>query len=306
MGCFIDPSAFSPNEARKLRRQLGDLQSSLLLTGLSPSSSGGWREGVCRPKPWLLPANFGQLSCRQMIQYCLPGCKVAGHYRYQDFCRTNGLSATQVSIPFAAAQLLQPAFFKSKPRSFQLSVCNLGQLESIAKDDDPSFRQIQTSTAGWINCLRYMPSMKLLPGSHCPFIEPSRTSNYCAFIKPDGGGALAGFTTTRPGSQSLGQGGAAFRKQAAMRCIWAATVARFHQLARREWGLSSNGCDLPTSCGELRAGALDLREPPGSCSHNCSNAFKGETACGLISKGVNSREILIPAKDPIVLSAKSL
>jgi len=155
----------------------------------------------------------------------------------------NGLSATQVSIPFVWAQHLHSAFFKSKPRSIQFLVCTwvTGEIRErmIASSD-----RIQNFNS-WpgIICLRYA-SDELACRIRMLIHRSRQTSNY-GLYQPDGRELwriyhYLGLVL----SPWPGRGAFASRLHAV---IWAANGGRFHQLGSTESGDFLQKAAMPTS-----------------------------------------------------------
>lgn len=283
------PSAFSPNEARNYRRQWGDLcQELTALTGLSHQLVEDGGEGGLQTEAVAFASYFGNYLGRQMIHTaCLD---VGGGTTDISIWQDNGL-LHQVSIPFAGRNICT-SILQSKPSFIQFLFAP-GVTGEIAKDDaklrqDPNFNS-------WLdNCLRYA-SDELLQ-DRMPIHRAEQDKQLLGFIRlmaVSFGGIYHYLGLVLKALAREGR----LRKQAAMPVYLGGNGARFINWLD-ESGAFSKGCDADILMEELQrrsSGFVESRQ--GAAPTTLSNAFKDETACGLISKGVNLQGNFDPRKD---------
>jgi len=216
-----------------------------------------------------------------MISYCCLG--LGGGTTTQHPGRTNGASGTRFSIPFCWAQHLATSILQSNRLVHSILLfCTWGHWRDREKmmPSSKTGSKLQYSWL-WIICLRLCPPMNCCRNRMPISRARAGTKQLLGFIKGLNGGELLGrgkyFTTTvRPGSQALGQGGAPSQAGCNTVVSGGNRCPFFHQLARREWGLSSKGCGCDILMEEPAAQeALDCkRSPPGSpAPTTLSNAF---------------------------------
>jgi len=188
MGCFLNPSAFSPNEARNYRRQWEILcQELTALTGLSHQLvEMAGKEGSA-DEPWLLPAISANYLGRQMIFICLPGMVGGAHYRHQHLAGQWAYCHRFLS-PLLGATSAQHVFNQNPRHS--IFCLHLGVTGEIAKDDAKLDEIARTSNSWLDNCLRDA-SDELLQ-DRMPIHRAERDKQLFGLYQPDGGELWAG------------------------------------------------------------------------------------------------------------------
>ncbi len=286
------PSAFSPNETRNYRRLWGDLcQDLTTLTGLRHKLLEDGGEGGLQTEAVAFASYFGNYLARQMVHTaCLD---VGGGTTDMSIWQENEL-LHQVSIPFAGRNICT-SILQSKP-SFIRFLFAPGVTGDIT-DDDAKLRQDPNFSSRIDNCLRY-ESEELLR-DRMPIHRAEQDKQLLGFVSimaVSFGGIYhyLGLIIKALANEDR------LRKQAAVPVYLGGNGARFINWLD-ECGAFSAGCDADCLMEELQrrsSGFLNSRE--GTATTTLSNAFKDETACGLISKGVNLKGSFDPRKDPMI------
>lgn len=286
------PSAFSPNEARNYRRLWGDLCKELTtLTGLRHELMEDGGEGGLQTEAVAFASYFGNHLARQLVHTaCLD---VGGGTTDMSIWQENEL-LHQVSIPFAGRDICT-GILRSKPSFFRFLFAN--EMNNNAADDDTKIFQGQNFNCWVDNHLRYTSDELLRDRMPIHRAEGDKhLMGFVSLMAVSFGGIYhyLGLVLKALASEGL------LRKQTAVPVYLGGNGARFINWLD-ECGAFSAGCDADNLMEELQrmsSGFLGSRE--GSATTTLSNAFKDETACGLISKGINLKGSFDPRKDPII------
>ena len=286
------PSAFSPNEARNYRRLWGDLCQELTnLTGLQHRLLEDGGEGGLQTEAVAFASYFGNYLARQMVHTaCLD---VGGGTTDMSIWQENEL-LHQVSIPFAGRNICT-SILQSKP-SFIRFLFAPGITGDIA-DDDAKLRQDPNFNSWLDNCLRY-ESDELLK-DRMPIHRAEQDKQMLGFVSlmaVSFGGIYhyLGLVLKALAKEGL------LHKQAPVPVYLGGNGARFINWLD-ECGAFSAGCDADNLMEELQrrsSGFVNCRQ--GTAKTTLSNAFKDETACGLISNGVNLKGNFDPRMDYVI------
>lgn len=286
------PSAFSPNEARNYRRLWGDLcQDLTTLTGLRHQLLEDGGEGGLQTEAVAFASYFGNYLARQMVHTaCLD---VGGGTTDISIWQENAL-LHQVSIPFAGRNICT-SILQSKP-SFIRFLFAPGITGDIT-DDDAKLRQDPNFNSWLDNCLRYA-SDELLR-DRMPIHRADQDKQLLAFVSVMAVSLGGIYHYLGLVLKALAREGR-LRKQAPVPVYLGGNGARFINWLD-ESGAFSTGCDADTLMEELQRRSSEFPDSrQGAATTTLSNAFKDETACGLISKGVNLTGDFDPRKDPMI------
>lgn len=293
------PSAFSPNESRGYQRLWKDLCDDLSqITGLSQkfiidaSSSSLQTEAVA------FASYFGNYHASQMVHTaCLD---VGGGTTDISIWQDNTL-LHQVSIPFAGRDIctkvlqLKPSFirFLFPPH-----------LTSNIADNEAKLRQDPNFNSWVDNCLRYdsqdflserMPIHRGQDGN-------KQLESFVSLMAISFGGLYHYLGIILKCLSKEGR----LRKQAPMPVYLGGNGARFmHWLD--ESGAFSKQCDADLLMEALQKLSIDVDSAArASAPTTLSDAFKDETACGLISKGINLQGNFDPRDDIMFAGEKMI
>jgi hypothetical protein len=234
---------------------------------------------------------FGNYLARQMVHTaCLD---VGGGTTDMSIWQDNEL-LHQVSIPFAGRNICT-SILQSKP-SFIRFLFAPGITGDIA-DDDAKLRQDPNFNSWLDNCLRY-ESDKLLK-ERMPIHRVDQDKQMLSFVSlmaVSFGGIYhyLGLVLKALAKEGL------LHNQAPVPVYLGGNGARFINWLD-ECGAFSAGCDADNLMEELQrrsSGFVNSRQ--GTAKTTLSNAFKDETACGLISNGVNLRGNFDPRMDYVI------
>jgi hypothetical protein len=291
------PSAFSPNEARQYRRLWIDLCTELTsLTGLRHQIFQDGGNGGLQTEAVAFASYFGNYRNRQLVHTsCLD---VGGGTTDLSIWQENSL-LHQVSLPFAGHDLCtdilqgKPSFIR-----FLFAPSTTGEIS----DNDAKLRQDRNFHSWVDNCLRY-ESDELL-SDRLPIFRSEQQPQLLEFISlmAVGFGGLyhylglilraldqAGVITSRvPTPVYLGGNGARFLN-------WLDPS-----------GVFSRGCDSDQLLEALQCKSAGFNEAiDGAASTTLSDAYKDETACGLISLGKNLRGDFDP-RDELMFAGEAM
>ena len=283
------PSAFSRNEARNYRQCWTDLCSELKeATGLDHQFVEDSGESGLQTEAVAFARYFGNHLNRPMIHTaCLD---IGGGTTDISIWQENNL-LHQVSIPFAGRDLCT-RMMQQKPAFIRLLFTS-GSAGDIG-NDEVKLRQDPNFNSWFDNCLRYESSNLLK--EKLPILRNQQNSQLIEFISIMAIGFAGVYHYLGLILKGLQKEGS-LKKSSAMPVYMGGNGARFmHWLD--ESGCFSKGCDgdeLMEAIQSISAGFLT--EASGNAATTLSNAFKDETACGLISKGVNLSGTFDPRQD---------
>lgn len=291
------PSAFSPNESRSYQRLWKDLCTELTaLTGLKQQILMDGGEGGLQTEAVAFASYFGNYRASQMVHTaCLD---VGGGTTDISIWQDNTL-LHQVSVPFAGRDICTRVL-QSKPSFIRFLFTPL--LTGNMTDNEAKLRQNPNFNSWLDNCLRY-DSQELLT-ERMPIHRAEQNKQLLGFISLMAisfGGLYHYLGLILKALKKEGR----LRKQAAMPVYIGGNGARFlHWLD--ESGAFNSGCD-----GDLLFETLQRQSSgfptgsKGSASTTLSDAFKDETACGLISKGLNLQGDFDP-RDEVMIAGEQL
>lgn len=283
------PSAFSRNEARSYCKCWTDLCTELnAITGINHKFIEDSGEGGLQTEAIAFASYFGNYLNRPMVHTaCLD---VGGGTTDISIWQDNTL-LHQVSIPFAGRDIctrvmqLKPAFIR-----LLFSGGSAGDIGN----DEAKLRQDPNFNSWFDNCLRYETGVLLK--DRIPMLRSQQEKQLVEFVSLlaiSFAGVYHYLGLILRGLQQEGS----LRKQAAMPVYMGGNGARFMNWLD-ESGSFSKGCDSDELMEAIQAMSAGFAE---SSSNNAtttlSDAFKDETACGLISKGVKLKGIFDPRKD---------
>lgn len=283
------PSAFSRNEARIYRKCWADLCTELrVITGIDHEFIEDSGEGGLQTEAVAFASYFGNYLNRPMVHTaCLD---VGGGTTDVSIWQDNTL-LHQVSIPFAGRDIctrvmqLKPSFIR-----FLFTVGSAGDIGN----DEAKLRQDPNFNSWFDNCLRY--ESDLLLKDRIPILRAQQEKQLIEFVSlmaVSFAGVYHYLGLILRGLQKEGS----LLKQAAMPVYMGGNGARFMNWLD-ESGRFSKGCDSDELMEAIQAMSAGFVESSGSnATTTLSNAFKDETACGLISKGVNLKGVFDPRKD---------
>jgi hypothetical protein len=283
------PSAFSKNEARAYKKCWVDLCSELgAMTGLDHQFIEDSGEGGLQTEAIAFASYFGNYLNRPMVHTaCLD---VGGGTTDVSIWQENTL-LHQVSIPFAGRDLCT-RIMQMKP-AFIRSLFTTGSAGEIGNDEaklrlDPNFNS-------WFdNCLRY-ESDGLLKDK-LPILRTQQERQLIEFVSLMSISFAGLYHYLGLILRGLDKEGVLLKK-AAVPVYMGGNGARFMNWLD-ESGCFSKGCDgdeLMEAVQSMSSGFIST--DTGYATTTLSNAFKDETACGLISNGVNLKGIFDPRQD---------
>jgi len=291
------PSAFSPNESRSYQRLWQDLCIELSsLTGLNQKILADGGEGGLQTEAVAFASYFGNYRATQMVHTaCLD---VGGGTTDISIWQDNTL-LHQVSVPFAGRDICTKVL-QAKP-SFIRFLFPPHLTGNIA-DNEAKLRQDPNFNSLLDNCLRYA-SQELL-SERMPIHRAEQNKQLLGFVSLmaisfAGLYHYLGLILKALAKESR------LQKQAAMPVYIGGNGARFlHWLD--DSGAFNKGCD-----GDLLFETLQRQSAgfgagvKGSAGTTLSDAFKDETACGLISKGINLQGDFDP-RDEVMIAGEQL
>jgi len=292
------PSAFSPNESRSYYRLWGDLCKELtILTGLQQQIIAEGGEGGMQTEAVAFAGYFGNYLDRQMVHTaCLD---VGGGTTDISIWQDNTL-LHQVSVPFAGRDICTRVM-QSKP-SFIRFLFTPQLAGDIADNNEAKLRQDPNFNSWLDNCLRYESNELLL--ERMPIHRAEQNKQLLAFVSllaVSFGGLYhyLGLILKALDREGL------LHKTAPMPVYMGGNGARFlHWLD--ESGAFSRGCDADLLMEVLQRQSAGFEaNGKGTAGTTLSDAFKDETACGLISKGINLKGDFDP-RDEVMFSGEEL
>jgi hypothetical protein len=288
------PSAFSPNESRNYYRLWNSLCKELSdITGLKQQITADGGEGGLQTEAVAFASYFGNYLARQMVHTaCLD---VGGGTTDISIWQDNTL-LHQVSVPFAGRDICTRVI-KGKPSFIRFLFVTDDIQDNEAKlRQDPNFNS-------WLdNCLR-IQSEDLLK-ERMPIHRSEQNKQLLVFVSlmaVSFGGLYHYLGLILKALAREGK----LRKTAAMPVYMGGNGARFlHWLD--ESGAFTKSCDTDLLMESLQLKSSGF-EPigKGAAGTTLSDAFKDETACGLISKGVNLKGDFDP-RDEVMIAGEEL
>jgi len=288
------PSAFSPNEVQKYRRVWSDLCIELRpLTGLTHSLDIEHGNSGLQTEAVAFASYFGNFQSKQMVH---TACfDIGGGTTDISIWQENTL-IHQASVPFAGrnicSQLLQrkPSFLKWLfPQSLTSSINN----------DEARARQDRNFVSRLDNIMRY-GSDELL-GERLPVLRSESSAqleHFISLLALNIGGIYHYLGTLLRGLDDEGLLG----RRASMPVYVGGNGGRLLNWLD-ESGVFSRGCEADLLMEELQQ--MSARFERSNSSTTLSDAYKDETACGLISRGVNLKGNFDP-RDDLMFSGESL
>jgi hypothetical protein len=283
------PSAFSRNEASKYRKYWAVLCTELKTeTGMDHQFVEDSGEGGLQTEAIAFASYFGNYLNRPMVHTaCLD---VGGGTTDLSIWQDNTL-LHQVSIPFAGRDICTRVM-QLKP-SFIRLLFTAGSAGDIG-NDEAKLRQDPNFNSWFDNCLRYETDALLK--DRIPILRDQQEKKLIEFVSlmsVSFAGIYHYLGLILRGLQKEG----ALKKQTAMPVYMGGNGARFMNWLD-ESGSFFKGCDSDELMEAIQSMSAGFAEGSGSnASTTLSNAFKDETACGLISKGVNLKGVFDPRQD---------
>lgn len=291
------PSAFSPNESRSYQRLWKDLCTELsALTGLKQQILADGGEGGLQTEAVAFASYFGNYRASQMVHTaCLD---VGGGTTDISIWQDNTL-LHQVSVPFAGRDICTKVL-QTKPSFIRFLFTP--QLTGNITDNEAKLRQDPNFNSWLDNCLRY-DSQELLT-ERMPIHRAEQNKQLLGFVSLMAisfGGLYHYLGLILKALDKEGR----LRKRAPMPVYVGGNGARFlHWLD--ESGAFNKGCDSDLLFETLqRQSAGFTAGSKGTASTSLSDAFKDETACGLISKGMNLQGDFDP-RDEVMIAGEQL
>lgn len=291
------PSAFSPNESRSYQRLWADLCKELTgLSGLQQQILAEGGEGGLQTEAVAFAGYFGNYLSRQMVHTaCLD---VGGGTTDISIWQENNL-LHQVSVPFAGRDICT-LVLQRKPSFIRFLFTP--QLTGDIADNEAKLRQDPNFNSWLDNCLRYESNELLL--ERMPIHRSEQNKQLLAFVSlmAISFGGLYHYLGLI--LKALAQEGRLI-KTTAMPVYMGGNGARFLNWLD-ESGAFSKGCDgdLLMEMLQRQSAGFDINGK-GAAGTTLSNAFKDETACGLISKGVNLKGDFDP-RDEVMIAGEQL
>lgn len=283
------PSAFAPNEARGYRKCWAELCTELkAITGIDHQFIEDSGEGGLQTEAVAFASYFGNYLNRPMVHTaCLD---VGGGTTDVSIWQDNTL-LHQVSIPFAGRDIctrvmrLKPSFIR-----FLFTAGSAGDIGN----DEAKLRQDPNFNSWFDNCLRYETDALLK--DRIPILRSQQEKQLIEFVSLMAISFAGIYHYLGLILRGLREEGS-LQKQSAMPVYMGGNGARFMNWLD-ESGSFSKGCDSDELMQAIQAMSAGFAEASGSnATTTLSNAFKDETACGLISKGVNLKGVFDPRKD---------
>ena len=283
------PSAFSRNEASIYRKCWSDLCTDLrTVTGFDHVFIEASGEGGLQTEAVAFASYFGNYLNRPLVHTaCLD---VGGGTTDVSIWQDNTL-LHQVSIPFAGRDICTRVM-QLKP-SFIRLLFTTGTAGDIG-NDEAKLRQDPNFNSWFDNCLRYESDALLK--DRIPILRAQKERQLIEFISLMAVSFAGIYHYLGLILKGLRQEGS-LQKQTAMPVYMGGNGARFMNWLD-ESGSFFKGCDSDELMEEIQAMSAGFPESSENTANTTlSNAFKDETACGLISKGVKLKGISDPRKD---------
>lgn len=291
------PSAFSRNEARAYRKCWTDLCTELrAVTGIDHQFVEDSGEGGLQTEAVAFASYFGNYLNEPLVH---TACfDVGGGTTDMSIWQDNTL-LHQVSIPFAGRDIctrvmqLKPAFIR-----FLFTDGSAGDIGN----DEAKLRQDPNFNSWFDNCLRY--ESDILLKDRIPLLRARQEKQLIEFVSLMAisfAGIYHYLGLTLRGLHYEG----ALKKPTSMPINMGGNGARFMNWLD-ESGSFSKDCDTDKLMQAIQTMSTGFTEgDSGNASTKLSNAFKDETACGLISKGINLKGVFDPRKD-LMFAGESL
>lgn len=291
------PSAFSPNESRNYARLWKELCSELsTLTGLKQDIQADGGIGGLQTEAVAFASYFGNYcQCQLVHTACLD---VGGGTTDISIWQDNSL-LHQVSVPFAGRDICTK-ILQIKPSFIRFLFTP--QLTGNISNDEAKLRQDPNFNSWLDNCLRY-DSQELLT-ERMPIYRAEQNKQLLSFVSLMAISFAGIYHYLGLILKALLNEGS-LRKQAAMPVYIGGNGSRFlHWL--EENGAFTKGCDTDLLFESLqRQSAGFINGNKGLAASTLSNAFKDETACGLISNGINLQGDFDP-RDEVMIAGEQL
>ncbi|MFN9630326.1 MAG: hypothetical protein ACK59A_08875 [Cyanobacteriota bacterium] len=291
------PSAFSPNESRGYQRLWKDLCTELSsLTGLQQSILADGGEGGLQTEAVAFASYFGNYRASQLVHTaCLD---VGGGTTDISIWQDNTL-LHQVSIPFAGRDICTRVL-QAKPSFIRFLFTP--QLTGSIGSNEAKLRQDPNFNSWLDNCLRY-DSQELLT-ERMPIHRAEQNKQLLGFVSLMAISFAGIYHYLGLILKALANEGR-LRKQGVMPVYMGGNGARFlHWLD--ESGAFNKGCDGDLIFETLQRQSAGFSSASrGSAGTTLSDAFKDETACGLISKGMNLQGDFDP-RDEVMIAGEQL
>jgi hypothetical protein len=283
------PSAFSRNEAKSYRKCWTDLCAELnAITGINHQFIEDSGEGGFQTEAIAFASYFGNYLNRPMVH---TACLDVGGCTTDVSIWQENMLLHQVSIPFAGGDICTRVM-QLKPAFIHL-LFSAGSAGDIA-NDEAKLRQDPNFNSWFDNCLRYETGALLK--DRIPILRSQQVKQLDEFVSLlaiSFAGVYHYLGLILRGLQKEGS----LRKQSAMPVYMGGNGARFMNWLD-ESGSFYKGCDSDELMEAIQAMSAGFAESTSSnATTTLSDAFKDETACGLISKGVKLKGIFDPRKD---------
>jgi len=288
------PSAFSPNEVQNYRRLWSDLCQELgSSTGLPHSLALGGGEGGLQTEAVAFASYFGNYLGRQMVHTaCLD---VGGGTTDLSIWEENTLTH-QVSVPYAGRQICSQ-LLQRKP-SF-LKWLFPPSLTADISDDEARARQDRNFTSRLDNIMRY--GSEDLLSERLPVLRgegSAQLEQFISLLALSFGGLYHYLGTILRGLD----GESRLLRSAPMPVYLGGNGGRLINWLDQS-GRFSPGCEADQLMERLQQ--LSTGFASGPAATTLSDAYKNETACGLISTGVNLKGDFDP-RDELMFSGEQL
>ena len=283
------PSALSPSNANGYRQRWSNLCTELTTaTGIDHQFDEDSNENAVQTEAVAFARYFGNYLDRPLVHTaCLD---VGGGTTDVSIWQENML-LHQVSIPFAGRDIctrvmqLKPAFIRL--------LFTAGSAGDIGNDEN-KLRQDPNFNSWFDNCLRYETDA-LLKG-RLPILRVNKENQLIEFVSLMAISFAGVYHYLGLILKGLHKEGLLI-KQLAMPVYMGGNGARFMNWLD-ENGSFSNGCESDQLMEAIQTMSAGFSEGIGSNAHTTlSDAFKDETACGLISKGVKLKGLFDPRQD---------
>jgi hypothetical protein len=282
------PSAFAPNEARGYRKCWAELCTELkAITGIDHQFIEDSGEGGLQTEAVAFASYFGNYLDRPMVH---TACLDVGGGTTDVSIWQNNTLLHQVSIPFAGRDICTRVM-QLKP-SFIRLLFTAGSAGDIG-NDEAKLRQDPNFNSWFDNCLRYESDALLQ--DRIPILRSQQEKQLIEFVSlmaVSFAGVYHYLGLILRGLQKEGS----LQKQSAMPVYMGGNGARFMNWLD-ESGSFSKGCNSDELMEAIQAMSAGFAEASSNATTTLSNAFKDETACGLISKGVKLKGVFDPRKD---------
>ena len=282
------PSAFAPNEARGYRKCWAELCTELkAITGIDHQFIEDSGEGGLQTEAVAFASYFGNYLDRPMVH---TACLDVGGGTTDVSIWQNNTLLHQVSIPFAGRDICTRVM-QLKP-SFIRLLFTAGSAGDIG-NDEAKLRQDPNFNSWFDNCLRYESDALLQ--DRIPILRSQQEKQLIEFVSlmaVSFAGVYHYLGLILRGLQKEGS----LQKQSAMPVYMGGNGARFMNWLD-ESGSYSKGCNSDELMEAIQAMSAGFAEVSSNATTTLSNAFKDETACGLISKGLKLKGVFDPRKD---------